>query len=147
MASYFDVTNADDQKFIPVRLRTYDDLTAVAAMAEADVIEFYTVSTNETPDLVLSDDAVEVADDTFVCLRGYAVDADSASADLKAAMKMAIAALIRWKHAQWELNPMYSVEFKNGMSTSIRESIKNLRSPGFTYHLRRFDLRPLPYVI
>src|SRR3990167_5719862 len=158
--SYFDSSNATDVLLLPHGLRDHDDLAAVAAIVEADVIARYTYS-------VFSDDsqailtqggqilgtgvafpagAVSISESRVVCLRGYAENATAASAGLAPALNRTIADGIRWRMATWQKD--VSVDSKSsGKGTSVSYNARAEGSFPMTIDkwLRVFDVRPPVY--
>lgn len=150
MATYFDPTNAEDLKLLPVALRDQQDLADIAARVEAEVIAEYEVSTYDAPSGVAVDTAssldpaaVKVADYRYVCLRGYAVDSAAADAGLKEALRKEIAELLRrrlWQSrredgVRFAIDSDRQRQYKPGAEDRIPES--------FGFWLRNYDVRPV----
>jgi hypothetical protein len=104
MATYYDYTDADDLKLLPVTMRTAEELQEVSAIAEADAIAYYTEGApNEDYTLrTVERAATQTGDYEYVYLVGYEEDADDADTGLALALKRAIAEVIRWRLTQWK---------------------------------------------
>lgn len=118
MAPYFNPQTKADQELLPSAIRGDPELGRVAALAEADVIAYFTASppyANYTVRETLAEDGVtdvEVKGEDVstsasgpqlrVYLRGYKADADHADVDpkFKIAMRRTVAEVIAWRIAR-----------------------------------------------
>lgn len=95
---YFRVSGSqNDLLLLPKLLRDNEDLSAVAAHAEADVITHFTRQYYHEDATVL--DAGECSE-RYVYLRGFTEDAAEATDAFKAAMRRCVAEVIRWRLAR-----------------------------------------------
>jgi hypothetical protein len=147
MATYFSSTATADLALLPSGIRAHSDLADVAAYAEADVIGAYTYDADVVTGWGGSLDAgiVSLGDGTVVCLRGYAIDAASASAALALALKREIADVIRHRLALWRKEPNLVSEGGKTTSKSYRSDSESSWPPTFGKWLRPFDTRPVSY--
>lgn len=153
MATYFDPTDPEDLKLLPVALRDQEDLAEVAARVEAEVIAEYEVSTYDgssgagvdTSDR-LDPAAVMVADYRYVCLRGYAVDSTDADAGLKEALRKEIAELLRRR--LWQSRREDGVRFAidSDRQRQYRANAEDRIPESFGFWLRNYDIRPVNWV-
>jgi hypothetical protein len=147
MASYFDWTADADKAFLPPEYRDASELQNVAAIAEADVIEFFTEYTGDTAYKVVSTvrEQTDIADSDYmtVFLRGYEEDADDADVDpgLKRAMKKTIAEVIRWRMDKWKESAGLESETddRGTTRTMMTEFLRGAFPPGWKRWLRPFD--------
>jgi len=152
---------SSDLQLLPAALREDEDLAAIADECEAATLARFTgvlpgraslardyaaFSLSSVPTGAYT---VDASDGVYVFLRGYEPDIADCEARLAAALKREIAGLIRWRHAQWRMNPTSASESsgQGDKAISYRED-KNLAfPPTFGMYLRPFDLRPPAAVI
>lgn len=158
MARYFDVVSQADLRLLPPGVRDHPDLQTVAEATEDDVIDQFTVRTDQGPTYAHSSrlfareridhnelrDAVQVAEGEYVCLRGYAVDADRADQVLRVRLARVIAGVIRWRVAQWIREP--GVSYVGSTQTQAGKTWRSNADDAFptswSAPLSRWDVRP-----
>lgn len=159
--AFLDLTvGSDDLQLLPASLRKDEDLAALVAECEAVLVAAFTrilrggysLATGYAwgPAIVPTGAyLVDAESATYVFLRGYDPDPLVCEARLLAALKLEIAALVRWRRHQWRMNPQTSAESDGdgGKSLSYREDKNALTHPAFGAHLLPFDLRPPAAVI
>lgn len=162
MATYFDHTVQAHKNLLPSDIRTDAELSNVAAIAEADVINEFTRApgyTNYTSDEELLRDGIvstEVVGEDItaegapsgaivptvkVYLRGYKVDADDPATDpnLKLALRRTIAEVIRWRFGQWRREQaVASASDGNSKSRSFRDGSDSSFPPDWDRWLKPF---------
>ncbi len=173
MATYFDSTSTADKNLLPVGVRSAAELANVAALAEAAVIGAYTGNppyflytaydamvrsrNNDQPWLLGFAERGSGLDITAtttnaaqlrVFLQGYTADAADVNCDpnLKKAMRMTIAQVIRWWMVGW--NRQGGVSSTSDMQAKTRAYAANADDAfprDWDMLLRPFDSRPLPW--
>lgn len=168
---YFDVTNAQHLALLPYQVRDYQDLTAIAAFVEADLIERYTFTTSDDPSYRqffvqggtlfpksgalgvpfvgitaynVPREAVQIGGATshvYVGLRGYAIDSASADPGLVIALRSAIAKTIPWRIALWKREPALNQQTADKVQRSYRRTSEDGYPPGLLAQLKRYDCR------
>lgn len=162
--AFLDLTvGSSDLQLLPASLRKDEELAAIVAECEAVLVAAFTrvlprVGFGLTiaaggqlhvPTVPTGAYLVDATSGTYVFLRGYDPDPLECEARLLAALKLEIAALVRWRRHQWRMNPQTSAESDGdgGKSLSYREDKNALTHPAFGAHLLPFDLRPPAAVI
>jgi len=152
---YFDATNQEHLKLLPEGIRTDGDLANIAADAEADVIGHYTerggaVPSVADPPILTARERYQLTDaqgngiGVYVYLKGYDPDPAQAEQNLVTAMRRAIAAVIRWRRAQRDKDPLHASEAGDAgtfSGFSYRKDAENTFPPGFSRYLRHYDTR------
>lgn len=155
---FFDASSAstsDVTTYLPKRLRDDADLARVAALAEQDVLEVYTVELKQQYlDRPLawwqSIYAYYLSyNSAYLCLRGYDPDPAKCEPNLAKALKREIAEVVVWRMAQKDVNPLATSESATQAlkGYSFREDKNSSLPPNFGYYLRRYDVRPTAYTI
>lgn len=171
--TYFDPASVADKNLLPPGVRSSTELANVAALAEAAVIGHYTQ--NPSYFLYTAYDAFirrlntgapwllgfaergageDVGASTVgaaqlrVYLTGYKADASDANVDpnLKRAMRMTIAQVIRWWTAGW--NRQLGVASSSDLQAKTRAYKNNSDDafpPNWDMLLTPFDARPIPW--
>ncbi len=160
MASYFDLSVNEVQGMLSQDLRSNDDIVALASAAEAELIQHYTReplgTANHHYNSVATGYENLTSQDTAltVMLRYYKADADQlTTADelaFKAAMRRAIAALIKVRAAQEDVDPLVSSKSRGRRSVTYRalaDSFEGSIPNSVTKWLRNYDKRPKTFVI
>lgn len=163
MASYFDISVSAAVGMLPDDIRCRSDLAFLASSAEAELIAMYTRQEPDYRGTALHDlqnvvtgneNLTSSTADPRVYLRYYKADADAlTSADelsFKAAMRRAIAALIRVRAAQEELDPLVKSETRGRRSVTYwagANSIDGNIPRSVTKWLRPYDSRPRTFAI
>lgn len=170
--SFFDVTDPTHLKLIPTRLQDSNDLPGAAETAEADAIAHYTFSTRDYPaygayfrqgdaaeqfPYVLSipstlppsmspisvNGATRIDDFTYVGLKGFDPDPALCDAELAAALRRAIAKIVRHRLAQWGTAANVQREWTNGgIGKDYRQNSEALFPDSWDAELARWDVRP-----
>lgn len=142
---YFRVSGApNDLTLLPLSQRDHEDLAAVAADAEADVIRHFT-RTTEHPEAVVVD--AGLVTQRYVWLRGYAADPGSAVGTFADAMRKAVARVIRWRIPQWAKKPNVDGASGDKKSETYRRDAEWEFPPGWDAPLRPFRILHDPAVI
>lgn len=113
MATYFNPSDEDDKRLLPVSVRDNPEVADLAPVIEDEVITFYTEVLDYpiTPDRLRYRDATQIGGTSsvrWVFLRGYTEDSDDADVDaaFKTAFKRTIARVIAWRIAQGKGDPL-----------------------------------------
>lgn len=145
MTAYF--VPASDKTLLPPEQQNYSDLAALATDVEADVIQQFTVRVTDTwytiPSLVAAG-GVQVGAAAFglyVMLLGYTVDAATADADLKDALKRTVADVVSWRIERRMRGQALASSGVQGVSRAYIEASAGLWPRGWDRRLRRFNLR------
>lgn len=145
---------SSDLQLLPKALRSDEDLSAIAAECEADIIAYFTgeIATPRYPftDTLHSTSipsgayALDAVNGVYVFLRGYDPVPASCAALLRAALVREIATLIPWRHARWRVNPITQTESAADGSKvlSYRDDKLQRFPPSFGMYLRPYDIRP-----
>ena len=133
MASYFDLSQPAVTALLPDDIKCRTDLSFLAIEAEAEIIQHYTREPSDERGTVLHrfpvvqtglENLTTSDSDARVYLRYYKADADLlTSADelaFKKAMRRAIAALIRVRSHQEDINPLIASESRGRRSVTYR---------------------------
>lgn len=163
MASYFDISVSAATGLLPADVQCRSDLAFLASGAEAELIAMYT---REEPDyrgtaldgargiVTGYENLTSSTSDPRVYLRYYKADADElTSADeLKflTAMRRAIAALIRVRASQEDLDPLVRSETRGRRSVTYWAGANSLDGNiprSVTKWLRPYDARPKTFAI
>lgn len=163
MASYFDLSQTDVLAMIPDRLKTRSDIHFLATQAEAELIQHYTrepldrrgTASHYHNSVVTGYENLTSQDTALtVYLRYYKADADELTTTdelaFKTAMRRAIAAFIKLKAAQEDIDPMLSSKSRGRRSESYRDlgdSFEGSIPRSVTKWLRSYDKRPRTTVI
>ena len=140
-ARYFDTTNPAHLALLPQAIRAHEELADVAAVAEDEVIEYFSLPAAVAPSgAVVRDRGTAV--ERHVCLRGYAIDAALAQAALAAALRREIAGVVRWRLAQRARKPLLTSETAGDPMTvkNYRDDAESRWPPGFGAGLRCYRL-------
>lgn len=150
MSTYFDAA-ADTARLRPEN-RAYADLANLAADVEKDVIEAFTVHSEDlsytaqaqawlsTP---VGEQVTASTNQLYVALRGYKADAADAAvdADLKDALKRTVAEVIDWRIALRTREQAIASTGAAGVSRAYLAESRDLFPRSWRRHLYRFDLR------
>lgn len=161
MAAYFDISKPEVISLIPESIACRSDLAFLASGAEAEIVLHYTRQEEDTRGTILTSRVVTgnenltvSSTDPVVYLRYYKADADLlTSADellFKTAMRRAVAALIRLRAAQEDIDPLVSSESRGRRSVSYWRGADVFDSGvprTVTKWLKAYDMRPVSYVI
>jgi len=152
-AMYFQTSDPDHLALLPTKLRGASELVDVAAEAERMVIDQFTAPAPDllyTARLIRNRQVTVVATvdgtDILVYLRGYAVDADAADANLALALRRAIANVIRWRLAQSRVDPIVASESSADGSKTVtyRNEALDGMPDGWDDPLAPYDTREPP---
>lgn len=141
MVGYFRTSGeTNDLQLLPRALRDDEELEALAVRAEAEVLAYYTRSSE-----VAIEDATALDDGrTYVCLRGYTEDAtDCEDARLARALRLEIADVMRWWWRRWGKEALLASDSKQGSGVSYRDDAESRLPPDLGAHLRPWDVRPV----
>lgn len=126
-----------DLLLLPAGQRGHDELAAVAASAEADVLAQYTGLVFRTGCITV--DAGTVVE-RYVYLKGYSIDPTLSAASFAIAFRREIARVIRWRLDQWQKKPLLTSESTGQGATakSYRADAEAMFPPDFGVGLRVF---------
>ena len=161
MASYFKLTATEGLQYLPNDVRCRLDLNFLATEAEAELIAHYTreeldTRATATPKVLVTgnENLSTSATDPVVYLRYYKEDADElVSTDevkFKTAMRRAIAALIRVRASQMDVDPLVKSETRGRRSVTYFAGANQLGGNiprAATRWLKPYDKRPVSYAI
>ena len=140
---YFDVTDTEHLKLLPIDMREASDIANVAAEAEADVIGRYTEEGGSADRICTElEDGSGNGIGISVYLNGYSLTPAEAESNFAADLRREIAGVIRWRLKQREKDPLIasesSGEFKG---RTFRDDAEQPFPPGFGRWLRNYDTR------
>lgn len=151
-----------DVELLPAALRRDEDLAAIAAACEADVLAAYTKTVPSSSNVRGSSGltgfaatdlseayALDFTRGVYIFLRDYDPTVASCEPLLAQALKREIADLIRWRHRQWRADPLTASESAGdgGKASAFREDKNRRFHESFGVHLLPFDIRPPAAVI
>lgn len=146
MATYFNPDDEAHKLLLPKTFREADELDAIAAQVERDVIRQYTqrVRSDVLPGLVDST-FVNLDLGLIVLLRGYQTDADDADTDpdLKLALRDTVADVIAWRIRKLHRDPTVATEGSDAgkSKTFIEADTREPFPPNWDFRLTEFDAR------
>lgn len=163
MAAYFDIASSACINLLPDSIACRSDLAFLATEAEADVIQHYKREQPDTRGTALDDSRAvvtgyenlyETSSDPVVYLRYYKADADELTSTdellFKAAMRRAIAALMRLRATQEDMDMSVRSESRGRRSVEYWSGINPLGGTlprSVTKWLKPYDKRPATYAI
>jgi hypothetical protein len=147
MASYFDAKNQDDLNLLPTRFRDAEDIAAVAAQVERDILSEFTIRT--AGDIRIGDTVFNNNLGLAIYLYGYKEDADDADtdADLKQALKDTVAEVILWRLRRRVHDVAVMAEGDGNKSVTYNDHARDqLFPPNWSFRLHPYDARPPTYL-
>ena len=163
MAAYFSISVPAVIALLPADIKCRSDLGFLATEAEAELIQHYsredvdyrgTALSGVSSVVTGSENLSTSSADPVVMLRYYKADADELTStdelSFKAAMRRAIAALIRVRASQEDMDPMVRSETRGRRSVSYWAGANRLDGNiprSVTKWLRPYDKRPRTFAI